>query len=87
MTLTGTPSAFPDSRTPGGLEITSEEMERFKDSMKNDEFKKLFFDYMNEISDPNNKKVRVYRCVCVEMGSTVCSTQTAWTRQQLDEKS
>ena len=60
MTLTGgIPS---DSRTrtsnPGGLEITSEEMERFKDSMKNDEFKKLFFDYMNEISDPNNKKVR-----------------------------
>jgi hypothetical protein len=45
------------SGSEGGIQITPEEMERFKESMKNDEFKKLFFDYMNEISDPNNKKV------------------------------
>ena len=45
------------------FQMTSEELERFKKSMKDKEFKKLFFDYMNEISDPNNKKVgRVIDC-------------------------
>lgn len=32
-------------------------MSKFKTSMANPEFKKLFFDYMKEISDPANKQV------------------------------
>lgn len=30
-------------------------MERFQESFKDKEFRKLFFDYMDEISDPNNR--------------------------------
>ncbi|KAJ3323176.1 Protein kintoun [Boothiomyces sp. JEL0866] len=36
---------------------TAEELLKFEESFKNPEFKKLFFDYMNEISDPKNKEL------------------------------
>ncbi|KAJ3260602.1 Protein kintoun [Boothiomyces macroporosus] len=36
---------------------TAEELKKFEESFKNPEFKKLFFDYMNEISDPKNKEL------------------------------
>jgi hypothetical protein len=31
------------------------------EAMKNEEFKKLLFDYMQEISDPDNRKVQSSR--------------------------
>ncbi|KAI8907955.1 pre-RNA processing PIH1/Nop17-domain-containing protein [Gorgonomyces haynaldii] len=34
--------------------ITQEELAKFQESFKNDEFRKLFFEYMEEISDPKN---------------------------------
>ncbi|KAJ3304018.1 Protein kintoun [Kappamyces sp. JEL0829] len=37
--------------------MTNEEFTRFQKGMENPEFKKLFFDYMNEISDPKNKEL------------------------------
>lgn len=39
------------------LELTSEEMQRFTKAFRNDEFKKLFSDYCEEISDPANRKL------------------------------
>eukprot|EP00127_Corallochytrium_limacisporum_P007451 Clim_evm54s251 gene=Clim_evmTU54s251 len=45
----------------GGLDkadITAEELNRFNDSMKQDEFKKMFFEYVKEMQDPD---VRVQR--------------------------
>jgi hypothetical protein len=38
------------------FKITREEFNKFKDAMKKDEFKKLFFDYLDEISDPKNRQ-------------------------------
>jgi dynein assembly factor 2 len=32
-------------------------MERFEDAFKKEEFRKMFFDYVKEISDPNQRKV------------------------------
>lgn len=39
------------------LELTSDEMQRFTKAFRNDEFKKLFADYCEEISDPANRKL------------------------------
>ncbi|KAJ3035848.1 Protein kintoun [Rhizophlyctis rosea] len=39
------------------FEPTQEEFKRIEESMKDDQFKKLFFEYMNEISDPENRKL------------------------------
>ncbi|KAJ3372001.1 Protein kintoun [Kappamyces sp. JEL0680] len=39
------------------FQMTNEEFTRFQKGMENPEFKKLFFDYMNEISDPKNKEL------------------------------
>lgn len=39
------------------LELTSDEMQRFTKAFRNDEFKKLFSDYCEEISDPVNRKL------------------------------
>lgn len=39
------------------LELTSDEMQRFTRAFRNDEFKKLFSDYCEEISDPANRKL------------------------------
>lgn len=39
------------------LELTSDEMQRFTKAFRNDEFKKLFSDYCEEISDPANRKL------------------------------
>jgi len=38
------------------FKITRDEFNKFKEAMKKDEFKKLFFDYLDEISDPVNRK-------------------------------
>lgn len=38
------------------FKITKEEFNKFKEAMKKDEFKKLFFDYLDEISDPQNRQ-------------------------------
>ena len=37
------------------IEMTTEEKERFSKAMEKPEFKKLFFDYMDEIQDPTNR--------------------------------
>lgn len=39
------------------IELTSDEMQRFTKAFRNDEFKKLFSDYCEEISDPANRKL------------------------------
>ena len=38
------------------IDMTDEEKSRFAEAMKKPEFKKLFFEYMDEISDPQNRK-------------------------------
>ena len=38
------------------LDITKDELSRFTKAFKNDEFKKLFAEYCEEITDPENKK-------------------------------
>lgn len=39
------------------IDITTEEIDRFTKAFKNDEFKKLFAEYCEEISDPANKRL------------------------------
>lgn len=39
------------------IDITTEEINRFTKAFKNDEFKKLFAEYCQEISDPANKRL------------------------------
>jgi dynein assembly factor 2 len=39
------------------FQMTTDELKKFEESMKNPEFKKLFFDYMQEISDPKNREL------------------------------
>jgi dynein assembly factor 2 len=39
------------------LNMTSEEMERFTEAMKKEEFRKLLFEYAQEISDPKNREI------------------------------
>ncbi|KAJ3275325.1 Protein kintoun [Terramyces sp. JEL0728] len=39
------------------FEPTAEELKKFEQSFKDPEFKKLFFEYMDEISDPKNKEL------------------------------
>lgn len=38
------------------LDITTDELEKFRIAFQNDEFKKLFADYYKEISDPDNRR-------------------------------
>jgi len=38
------------------LNITQEELERLTEALKQDEFKKLFFEYVEEISNPENRE-------------------------------
>ncbi len=35
-----------------------QEVDKISKALKDDEFRKLFFDYAKEISDPENKQVR-----------------------------
>ncbi|KAJ3293892.1 Protein kintoun [Borealophlyctis nickersoniae] len=46
-----------NAKDGGKVDITPQEFERIKESMKDEGFKKLFFDYMKEISDPENRKL------------------------------
>lgn len=39
------------------LDITHDELNRFTNAFKSDEFRKLFADYCNEITDPENRRV------------------------------
>lgn len=39
------------------ITITQSEFEQIEKAFKNDEFKKLFFDYCEEIQDPENRKI------------------------------
>lgn len=38
------------------IEMTDDEKTRFAEAMKKPEFKKLFFEYMDEISDPEKRR-------------------------------
>ncbi|KAJ3043657.1 Protein kintoun [Rhizophlyctis rosea] len=40
-----------------GFKPTPDEIRRIEESMKDEKFKELFFDYMKEISDPENRKL------------------------------
>ena len=40
----------------GDLNVTEEELERLSKALKNEEFRKLFAEYADEISDPENRK-------------------------------
>lgn len=39
------------------LDITKDEFERFRQALGQEEFRKLFFDYVEEIQDPENRKI------------------------------
>lgn len=39
-----------------GLDVTADEVQRIEKALKNEEFRKLFVEYAQEISDPENKK-------------------------------
>ena len=39
------------------VELTQDEQDRFEDAMKKPEFRKMFFEYMDEIRDPQNRKL------------------------------
>lgn len=39
------------------LELNKDEVERLQDALKNEEFRKLLVDYVDEITDPENQKV------------------------------
>nr|B4KSY3.1 RecName: Full=Protein kintoun; AltName: Full=Dynein assembly factor 2, axonemal homolog; AltName: Full=PP1-interacting protein 20 [Drosophila mojavensis] len=39
------------------LDISNDEFDRIRDALKNEEFRKLFFDYVDEIQDPENRKI------------------------------
>jgi len=39
------------------LDITKDEFNRFKEALGQEEFRKLFFDYVEEIQDPENRKI------------------------------
>ncbi|ALC40815.1 Nop17l [Drosophila busckii] len=39
------------------LDISKDEFERISEALKNEEFRKLFFDYIDEIQDPENRKL------------------------------
>uniref|UniRef100_A0A1B0BB13 Protein kintoun n=1 Tax=Glossina palpalis gambiensis TaxID=67801 RepID=A0A1B0BB13_9MUSC len=39
------------------LDITKEEFQRISDALKNEEFRKLFMEYIDEIQDPENRKL------------------------------
>ncbi len=38
-------------------DITPQEMQRLSEALKNEEFKSMFLDYVNEISDPANRNL------------------------------
>ncbi|XP_064541487.1 protein kintoun [Drosophila montana] len=39
------------------LDITTDEFDRIRQALSNEEFRKLFFDYVDEIQDPENRKL------------------------------
>ncbi|KAH8316348.1 hypothetical protein KR067_005677 [Drosophila pandora] len=44
-------------RNDDQLDISKEEFSRIKEALGNEEFRKLFFDYVDEIQDPANRKI------------------------------
>ncbi|XP_072172603.1 protein kintoun-like [Diadema setosum] len=39
-----------------GLDVTADEVQRIQKALKNEEFRKLFVDYANELADPENRR-------------------------------
>lgn len=55
------------------LNLTNEEVQRFSDAFKNDEFRKLFMEYAEELNDPKNRELyeKEIRAAEEERGSNV----------------
>ena len=55
------------------LNLTNDELKRFSDAFKNDEFRKLFIEYAEELNDPNNRELyeKEIRTVEEQRGSDV----------------
>ncbi|RDD43293.1 Protein kintoun [Trichoplax sp. H2] len=49
------------------LKLTKDESDRFKKAFENEEFRKMFFDYAKEISDPENRKKYEEEIAMMEM--------------------
>ncbi|KAI9100375.1 pre-RNA processing PIH1/Nop17-domain-containing protein [Phlyctochytrium arcticum] len=45
------------TQTNQKLDVTADELKRIEESLKNEQFRNLFVDYMKEISDPENRKI------------------------------
>ena len=55
-------------------ELTREESERFSAAFKNPEFKKMFFEYCNELSDPAVREANVRELARMENCSLIAPT-------------
>ena len=55
------------------LNLTNDELQRFSDAFKNEEFRKLFIEYAEEINDPTNRELyeKEIRAVEEQRGSDV----------------
>lgn len=55
------------------LNLTNEELKRFSDAFKNEEFRKLFIEYAEELNDPKNRELyeQEIRAVEEQQGSDV----------------
>ena len=55
------------------LNLTNEELKRFSDAFKNEEFRKLFIEYAEELNDPTNRELyeKEIRAVEEQRGSDV----------------
>jgi dynein assembly factor 2, axonemal len=55
------------------LNLTNDELQRFSDALKNDEFRKLFIEYAEELNDPENRELyeKEIRAVEQQRGSDV----------------
>lgn len=55
------------------LKLSNEEIKRFSEAFKNEEFRKLFFEYAEELNDPKNRELyeKEIRAVEEERGSDV----------------
>lgn len=46
-----------DYKTFKDMDLSRDEVERLANAMKDEQFKKLFFDYVDELQDPENVKI------------------------------
>lgn len=56
-----------------GLDLSSDEVQKFSDAFKNEEFRKLFMEYAEELNDPKNRELyeQEIRAVEAQQGSDV----------------